>query len=114
MSVPIKPHTFRLFTQTPTTDANNVVDGFQPSSPGLLVAGCAQQLTPSESYDVFGREVTNGFAFYYDANVANITNSEVGGRIEWEGNHFAIEKVQANYQNIATDHVATYAVQTIL
>ena len=111
--IPIKPHSFRLFTQSPTLDQNQVVDGFQPSSPGLLVRGCAQQLTPADAYDVFGKDVTNGFAFYYDSTIENIANSEVGGRIVWEGNPYAIEKVQVNIQNIATDHVATYAILTI-
>lgn len=113
MSVPIKPHYFRLFTQSPTTDVNHVVDGFQPSSPGLLVRGCAQQVSPNASYDIFGREVTDGFAFYFDATIDNIVNSEVGGRIEWDGNPYAIEKVQTNYQNLPSDHIAVYAVKTI-
>lgn len=111
MSVPIKPHQFRIFSQSPRIATDNVVEGFSPDTPGILVRGCAQQLSPNASYDAFGREVSNGMAFYVDITQINLSTLEVGGTIEWNGNLHMIEKVQTNEQNIATDHIAVYAVQ---
>jgi len=75
------------------------------------VRGCAQHLSPSASYDAFAREVNNGFAFYLDPSDMNKSVTQVGGTIEYNGDLYAIEKVQTNEQGIATDHIAVYAVQ---
>lgn len=112
MSVPIKPHNFRLFNQSPNFDyTNNVIEGFSPDTPGYYTRGCGQQLSPSASYDAFGREVTNGFAFYLDPTDLNKSNSNVGGTIEWNGNLFSIEKIQTNEQGLNTDHIVIFAIQ---
>lgn len=110
MSVPIKPHTFTLYTETPTTDANNVITGYT-ASVGVSASGCAQWLSPSAAYDAFAREVTNGWAFYLDPTSTNKTNSTVGGKITFDGRTYAIEKVQINEQGLLTDHIAIYAVE---
>ena len=110
--VHFKPHEFRVFSQSARIDSGNVVEGFSPDVPGILIRGCGQQLTPSASYDVFGREVSNGFAFYADPTQLNLSTFEVGGTIEWNGVLHLIEKVQTNQQGIATDHIAIYAVQS--
>ena len=41
----------------------------------------------------------------------NKSVTQVGGTIEYNGDLYAIEKVQTNEQGIATDHIAVYAVQ---
>jgi hypothetical protein len=110
MSVPVKPHTFTLYTETPTTDANNVIIGYTASA-GVSATGCAQWLSPSASYDAFAREVTNGWAFYLDPTSTNKTNSTVGGKIAFNSRTYAIEKVQINEQGLPTDHIAIYAVE---
>jgi hypothetical protein len=111
MSVPLKPHTFRIFLQEARIVANQVIQGYDPLEPGQSVRGCAQQLSPSASYDAFAREVNNGFAFYLDPTDINKSVTQVGGTIEYNGDLYAIEKVQTNEQGIATDHIAVYAVQ---
>ena len=110
MSVPIKPHTFTLYTETPTTDGNNVITGYTASA-GVSASGCAQWLSPQAAYDAFAREVTNGWAFYLDPTSTNKTNSTVGGKITFDGRTYAIEKVQINEQGLLTDHIAIYAVE---
>ena len=110
MSVPLKPHTFTLYTESPTTDANNVITGYTASA-GVSASGCAQWLSPQAAYDAFAREVTNGWAFYLDPTSTNKSNCEVGGKITFDGRTYAIEKVQINEQGLLTDHIAIYAVE---
>ena len=110
MSVPLKPHTFTLYTETPTTDGNNVITGYTASA-GVSASGCAQWLSPQAAYDAFAREVTNGWAFYLDPISTNKTNSTVGGKITFDGRTYAIEKVQILEQGLLTDHIAIYAVE---
>ncbi len=110
MSVPFKPHQFRVFAVSARLGANNVVEGFAPDTPGIYISGCAQQMSPNAAYDIFARDVTNGFAFYVDVTDLNRSTFEVGGTIEWVGDLYAIEKVQTNEQGLATDHIAVYAV----
>jgi hypothetical protein len=110
MSIFYKPHTFTLYTESPTTDANNVITGYTASA-GVATTGQAQWLSPSASYDAFAREVTNGWAFYLDPTSTNKTNSTVGGKITFNSRTYAIEKVQINEQGLPTDHIAIYAVE---
>lgn len=110
MSVPIKPHTFTLYTETQVLDGNNVIVGYNQSV-GVSTSGCAQWLSPSAAYDAFAREVTNGFAFYLDPTSTNKTNCTVGGKVGYDGKYYAIEKVQINEQGLPTDHIALYAVE---
>jgi len=110
VSVPIRPHTFTLYTETPTLDGNNVIIGYTASA-GVSATGCAQWLSPQASYDAFAREVTNGWAFYLDPTSTNKTNCEVGGKVLFNGKYYAIEKVQINEQGLPTDHIAIYAVE---
>lgn len=110
MSVPFKPHTFRVFSTSARIGANNVVEGFSPDTPGIYIRGNAQQMSPGAAYDIFGRDVTNGFSFFVDVNDLNRSTFEVGGTIEWIGDLYAIEKVQINEHGIGSDHIAVYAV----
>ena len=110
MSVPLKPHTFTLYTESAVLDANNVVVQYALSN-GVSASGCAQWLSPQAAYDAFAREVTNGWAFYLDPTSTNKSNCEVGGKVGYDGRFFAIEKVQINEQGLLTDHMALYAVE---
>ena len=110
MSVPFKPHQFTVFSTSARIGANNVVEGFAPDSPGIYIRGNAQQMSPSAAYDIFGRDVTNGFSFFVDVNQLNRSTLEVGGTISWNGDLYAIEKVQINEHGIGSDHIAVYAV----
>jgi len=110
VSIFYKPHTFTLYTETPTLDGNNVIIGYSPSA-GVSTKGQAQWLSPQAAYDAFAREVTNGWAFYLDPTSTNKTNSTVGGKITFDGRTYAIEKVQINEQGLPTDHIALYAVE---
>jgi hypothetical protein len=110
VSVPIRPHTFTLYTESPSLDANNVITGYT-ASVGISATGCAQWLSPQAAYDAFAREVTNGWAFYLDPTSTNKTNSTVGGKVGYDGKYFAIEKVQINEQGLPTDHIALFAVE---
>jgi hypothetical protein len=111
MALPFKPHTFRIFGQSARLNATNVVEGFAPDTPGILVRGCAQQLSPSVAYDAFGRDVSNGWSFFVDIDMDTLSATEVGGTIEYNGDVYAIEKVQTNNQMLASDHTVIYAVQ---
>lgn len=111
MSVPFKTNSFRLFSQSLRLDANRVIEGYNPDLPGVFIRGCAQQLTPTASYDIFGREVDNGMAFYTDPSDLIKSHAQVGGQIEFEGNLYLIERIQRNEQGLATDHIVLFAVQ---
>lgn len=110
MSVPIRPHTFSLYTEVAVLDSNNVIVQYALSN-GVSATGCAQWLSPQAAYDAFAREVTNGWAFYLDPTSTNKSNCEVGGKVGYDGKYFAIEKVQINEQGLPTDHIALYAVE---
>lgn len=110
MSLPFKPHRFRFFLQSPRLNADRVIEGYDPLDPGVELEGCGQQVMPGQSYDIFGREIDNGMAFYVD--VTNLARSviKVGGTIEFDGNLIFIEKVQINEQGLPSDHIAVYGV----
>ena len=109
--VPFKPHSFRIFSESARQDANKVIEGFNPDLPGVWVKGCSQALSPSSSYDVFGRDVTDGFAFYVDISDTTLSALEVGGFIVWEGEIYTIETIQTNVQGILTDHTAIFGIK---
>jgi hypothetical protein len=105
MSVPFKTNSFRLFSQSLRLDTNRVIEGYNPDLPGVFIKGCAQQLTPTASYDIFGREVDNGMAFYTDPT------DLIKSHAEFEGNLYLIERIQRNEQGLATDHIVLFAVR---
>ncbi len=109
--VPFKPHSFRIFSSSARLDANRVIEGFNADLPGTFVRGNAQALSPKMSYDAFGRDVTDGYAFYVDISDTTLSALEVGGFIVWEGEIYTIEEIQTNQHGIITDHTAIYGIK---
>jgi len=46
-----------------------------------------------------------------DIDMDTLSATEVGGTIEYNGDVYAIEKVQTNNQMLASDHTVIFAVQ---